>query len=194
MNSLLSAQKHLPYDSNPNVYVGDSKLELLKGEKGLFALNDIEADKPVVIYYGDKCEHDDILQIYKEDRMKYNEILPYLRGNGKGLVVNGLTAKKEENPNLLGVYANDRWSLPKISKADLKGAKAKREYNKYISMMQKANLYAVETLDYPVYYSKRAIKKDDELYASYGIGFWLAKYGIEPADLHDLQDSLPHYI
>jgi hypothetical protein len=188
--SHISAYLHLPYDSKPKVYMGETKLNIVKGEKGLFALTDIEEDKPVVIYYGDILKQDDIFNTYKEDKEKYLKISPYLRGNCENMVINGLNAKEHENPNFLGVYVNDRWSLPKIAKDDLKSAKAKKEYNKYLSMMQKANLYAKETTDYPVYYSKRAIKKDEELYISYGIGYWLSKNGIEPDELYDLKQSM----
>jgi len=189
MTNIIPAFLHLPYDTKPKVYLGETKLNIAKGEKGLFASIDIEADKPVVIYYGDILKHEDILKIYMEDKNKYLQISSYLRGNGENMVVNGLLGKKEDNANLQGVYVNDRWSLPVIVKNDLKSSKAKKEYNKYLSMIPKTNLYVRETADYPVYYSKRAIKKDEELYVSYGIGYWLTKNGIDPTDVYDLKHS-----
>ena len=62
-------------ESSDLVYIKKSKIK--NAELGLFANKDIEKDKPVVIYFGDKIKDDEILNIYITNKKKYYKMTKY---------------------------------------------------------------------------------------------------------------------
>jgi len=143
---------------------------------GLFANKLIEKNTPIVIYYGDFLTKDETIYLYLQDKNNYiQNIAPYIRDSGmEDMVINGITSLKIDNINLMGSLVND------IANIDI-------DINQYLSTRDKCNVTIKETQSYPIYYSNRDINKNEELYAHYGIGYWLLDKGIDA-------DKLSNYL
>ena len=166
----------LHFNSKPKVCVAQSKID--NAGKGLFANQYIPKNTPVVIYYGDLIDNEQLFDIYKNNPNKYFQLNDYIRGNTLNVVIGG---KNVRNSNLMGVYVNDISSI--------KCTKHKLDTNilkTYVQTHKKCNLFVVDTIDYPVYVSNRDILAGEELYVHYGIGYWLLHMRFAPDKISDL--------
>lgn len=157
-----------------NVYIAKSKI---KGN-GLFAKRHIPKGLPVVVYYGDKITDQEVYDLYMNNPQKYYDINRYIRGTPNGYSVLGT---KDTNTVLMGVYVNDVACIS-CDKKDIN----KDVLENYAKTINQCNLKTVDTDDYPVYSSTKRIKKNDELYAHYGIGYWLSAIGCSPLEISEL--------
>lgn len=172
---------HTLNHAKPIVYTKKSNIP--DGGTGLFAKKHITKDIPVVIYYGDKITENQLYDLYIHDPNGYYEVNKYIRGTSNDYSINGLVTKykKEENSNLLGVYVNDISSI-NCKKEEI-NEKVLREYAKTI---KQCNVKTVDTNEYPIYVAIKRIKKNEEIYAHYGIGNWLSSIGFTPEEISDL--------
>ena len=167
-------------NSKQLVYISRSKInDNDNHNNGLFAKKHITKGCPVVIYFGDKITDDEIYDLYTNDPDSYYELNKYIRGTPNGFAIKG--DKTQINHNLLGVYVNDFASI-RCNKDEI-NEKVLRDYAHTIS---RCNLKTVDTVDYPIYVSTKRIKKHEEMYAHYGIGYWLSYIGCSPIEISDL--------
>jgi len=59
----------------------------------------------------------------------------------------------------------------------------------YARTIRLCNLKVIDTIDYPVYVTTRRVKKDEELYVHYGIGYWLSHIKCTPEEISDLNEQ-----
>lgn len=139
--------------------------------KSLFAKKTIKKGTPIIIYYGDIIDKKEIYNEYVNDRENYiKNIGPYIRDIDDNKVVNGVGYLEHENLNLCGVLVNDYCCINNDNKIEML---------KYIESKNNCNVEIIETNDFPIYYSTKKIKKDEEICAHYGIGYWLLNIGID---------------
>lgn len=173
----MAANTILKFDSKPNqVYVAQSKVK--GADDGLFAKKHITRGSPVVVYHGSKTTDQEIYDMYTDDPDAYDKVKPYIRGTPNGFAING---EKCNNAVLMGIYVNDVACIDCV-KEDLTLDIVKE----YAATLRKCNLKTVDTLDYPLYYAPRRIKKNEEFYAHYGIGYWLSEIGCSPEEINAL--------
>jgi len=168
----MCARDHIDFNHPSCVQVKPSLIN--GGGTGLFATRDIGKGQPVVIYYGTKMTDQEIFDLYLSDRDQYERLAPYLRGTPNGFAIIG--DKTTDNSVLHGVYVND---IALIGKVNL------NSFQIYAATLKLCNLKVVETLDYPVYFATRRIKKGEELYVHYGIGYWLQYLGLSADQISD---------
>jgi SET domain-containing protein len=169
-----SADSIIRLDSKlKSVYVASSKIE--GAGDGLFARKQISRGQPVVVYYGAQISNDDLYDLYRSDPDAHKEANRFIRGTPNGFSING---EKSETSVLQGVYVNDVACIS-CSKDDI----SRDILQEYADTIKKCNLKTVDTSDYPVYVATKRIKKKEELYAHYGIGYWLMSIGYSPEDL-----------
>ena len=166
---------------NPNsqqlIYLSKSKIN--GAGKGAFAKKFIKKGFPVVIYFGNKIFDVDIYDLYINNPNDYYQLNKCIRGTPNGYVIRG--DKAQHNLNLAGVYVNDVSSIS-CDKNDININVLKE----YAQTLKKCNLDTIDTKDFPVYVSSKRIKKGEELYAHYGIGYWLSHIGFSPEEISDL--------
>ena len=168
-----TAESLLNPSSKSRVIVKNSKIP--GAGKGLFVKKQISSKQPVVIYYGEKRDTEVLYDLYESDPEQYQELSTIIRGTPNGFAIIG---EKTDNPNFHGVYVND------ISCLNCNAQTVTRdELEDYAKTAQKCNLMTVDTSDFPVYVSTRKIKKGEELYAHYGIGYWLLHNGCSPEEV-----------
>ena len=153
---------------NDMVYIKESSI---KDElnKGMFAKKDIKKGTPITIYFGDVLDEDELVEKYKKNK----DIMKYIR-KGHDFIVDGSIGYKTNNLNLNGVYVNDIFKMKSKKIKDIKH---------YYKSKNICNVEVMGTGDFPVYVAKRDIKKDQELFIHYGIGFWLMELGVTPQEL-----------
>lgn len=153
-------------ESKPLIYKKKSNIKY--GGDGIFAKQYIEKNTPVIIYFGELIEKNTIADMYIENKENYiKNIAPYIRDTEfKDFVIDGSICKNIENLNLnlCGYLVNDYEKIEKINQYSI---------NKYNNSKKYCNLEIKETKDFPIYYSTKDIKKNQELFAHYGIGYWL---------------------
>lgn len=137
--------------------------------KGLFAKKDIKKGTPLVIYFGDVLDEEELMEKYQENK----DIMKYVR-KGYDFIVDGSIGYDTKNINLSGVYVNDIMKLKSTSMKDME------HYHKSRMI---CNVEVMNTSDFPVYVAKRDIKKGQELFVHYGIHYWLHELGVHPIDL-----------
>lgn len=183
--SNLDCIKYLDCKSKPLVYVKKS----LKNNagNGIFALENIPKGKPVIIYYGDLLSTSDIFEEYTNNKINYiNNIAPFLRATrivdsqGKGLQVNGKWSENINNINLKGYLVNDYQNIDELNEDKMK---------KYMQSQSQNNVIIVETEDYPIYYTLRDVNKDEELYAHYGLPYWLLHNNCNAEDIRSICEN-----
>ena len=168
--------QYLNPNSEPLVYYKES---LINGAGlGIFAKQKIKKNTPIIIYYGELLSTNDILNLYQNDNTMYkNDISPYLRTTGiDNMQVNGKTSENQNNLNLKGYLVNDSNSISYIDELNIKN---------YIEN-DKNNVVIVETKDFPIYYASRDILEGEELYASYGLAFWLLQCNCKPENIRKI--------
>jgi len=166
------SKKIINIDKEPLVYKKEN-------EKGisLFARKTIKKGTPLIIYYGNIIDKNEIYNKYINDRENYiKNIAPYIRDINDSKVVNGIGYLHNDNLNLCGVLVNDYCCISKNDKIEML---------KYIQSKNNCNVEIIETNDFPIYYSKKKIKKDEEICAHYGIGYWLLQLGIDADKIKD---------
>lgn len=166
------SQKIINIDKEPLIYKKEN-------EKGisLFAKKSIKKGVPIIIYYGEINYKNEIYKEYINDKENYiKNIGPYIRDINNNQVVNGVKYLENDNLNLCGVLVND-YSI--IKNGD------KIEMLIYIESKNNCNVEIIETKDFPIYYSTKKIKKDEEICAHYGIGYWLLHIGIDADKIKD---------
>lgn len=160
-------------DAKSCVYVANSTI---KG-KGLFAKKNIPKSTNCVIYYGDICTNNDVFNLYIENSDDYVEIMKTMRSCNDNVIY----GKYNGNDNLAGVYVNDYASIDSDISPTI--------FKNYANTHKYCNLHVVDTEDYPVYVSTKRIKKNEELFIHYGIGYWLAHNGMTPDKISELNDT-----
>lgn len=183
---MFSADQILKFDSKlKNVEV---KKSLIKDAGlGLYTRKQFQRNQPVVVYYGMKLSTDDVYDKYTNNPIEYKEMNKVIRGTPNGYSIIGMYT---DIPNLQGVYVNDISTL-KLYFNDYD--KNNHDHNKkmledYAKTIIKCNLKTIDTSDYPVYYTSKSVKKGEELYAHYGIGYWLMANGFPPEEISHLNN------
>ena len=164
-------------NQEPLVYVKKSTRP--NGGKGLFAKENIKKGTPVVIYYGKMTDSEQIFDYYTDNSENYlKNIFPYVRNTEReNIVINGYSALNHKNSNVLGVYVND---YDKLKNTNI------QEMKRYAKTAKLCNLEIVETADFPIYFSRRNIKKGEELFAHYSVGYWLLYLGTKAEDMEEI--------
>ena len=164
-------------NQEPLVYVKKSTRP--NGGNGLFAQKKIKKGTPVVIYYGKMTDSEQIFDYYTDNSENYlKNIFPYVRNTEReNIVINGYSALNHKNSNVLGVYVND---YDKLKNTNI------QEMKRYAKTAKLCNLEIVETADFPIYFSRRNIKKGEELFAHYSVGYWLLYLGIKAEDMEEI--------
>ena len=176
MESKSGAQSMIKFDQKVPVYVAESKIE--GAGLGLFAGKQISSSQPVVIYYGSKMLSEDVYDLFMSNPESYGEAQSIIRETPNGYAIRG---EKTEKTALHGVYVND------VAKIQCEKDSVDRDaLVEYINSAKNCNLKTIDTSDYPVYVSTRRIKKHEELYVHYGIGYWLLQMGYGPEELNVL--------
>jgi len=158
-------------NNQPIIYIKDS-LKINAG-LGVFAKTFIPMNQPIIVYYGDIISQEDTLTQYFKDKNKYcSDLAPYLRHMNNHLVINGKTALDLDNINLHGCLVNDYSNLD--NGIDI-----------YLHSVKNCNVTINDSLSYPIYYSNRDIYPNEELYAHYGLPYWLLLNGMEPSKIED---------
>jgi SET domain-containing protein len=171
------SQKIININKTPLVY----KKQNEKGTS-LFAKKNIKKGTPLLIYYGDINDKNEIYKEYINDKENYiKNIGPYIRDINDNKVVNGIKYLDNENLKLCGVLVNDYCNIKNNDK---------NEMLKYIESKKNCNVEIIETNDFPIYYSIKKIKKDEEICAHYGIGYWLLHMGIDADKIKNIIDEL----
>ena len=171
---------YLNPNNEPLVYVKKSLIE--NAGFGIFAKKNIKKNTPIIIYYGEKITNKEIMNFYLKDKKNYQKnISPYLRSTGiPDTQVNGKKSEKSNNINLKGYLVNDSCNITNIDDNSI---------DKYLSNNNNNNLSILETKDFPIYYSIRDIKKDEELYVSYGLGYWLLQSNCKPENIRKIYEK-----
>ena len=177
---LMDCFNYLNPNQKPIVYIKNSLLG--NAGLGVFAKTDIKKNTPIIIYYGEKITNKEIMSLYLKDNKNYQKnISPYLRSTGiPDTQVNGKKSEKTNNINLKGYLVNDSFNITNIDDESIK---------KYLSNKNKNNLSILETKDFPIYYSIRDIKEDEELYVSYGLGYWLLQCNCKPENIREIYEK-----
>lgn len=183
---MFSADQILKFDSKLK-HVEVKKSQIKDAGLGLYSKKVIQRNQPVVVYYGTKLSTNDVYDKYVNNPDEYKEMNKVSRGTPNGYSIIGTYTNV---PNLQGVYVNDIASL-KMYFDDYD--KNNHDYNKnmlrdYAKTVTKCNLKTIDTTDYPVYYATRGIKKGEELYAHYGIGYWLMANGFPPEEISHMNN------
>lgn len=168
------ASSYLDFNSKKSLTYSD-KSKIPGAGDGLFAKKLIPVGTSVAVYMGKKITDEEVYEICKRDRDEYQKLNSVIRGTPNGYAIVG---EKNTNSNLAGVLVNDIGCIS-CSKDDL----CRDILVKYVETAKKCNLKTVDTSDYPVYVTTKRIKKGDELYAHYGIGYWLLHIGFSPEEL-----------
>ncbi len=167
------------FDKNQSVLVYVKNSSVSNGGKGLFAKKIIRKNEPVVMYHGTKIDHDVLYEWYEIGNEEYNANKNLIRGTPHGYSILGNL--HEKNINLCGVYVND------YSKFVIDNFESEKNYydiiKNYTKTNEKCNLIVDDSGEYPVYYAKRRIKKNEELFVHYGIGYWLSENGVSPSKI-----------
>ena len=140
-----------------------------KLNNGMFATRDILKGTPITIYFGDVLDEEELIEKYNESK----DIMKYIR-KGHDFIVDGSIGYKTDNLSLNGVYVNDIFKLKSKSRKDMKH---------YCKSRNICNVEVLETGDFPVYIAKKDIRKGQELFVHYGLGFWLCELGVTPIEL-----------
>lgn len=172
-----SALDIIKIDSKNSLYTGKSKVK--DAGEGLFSKKHVTQGTPITIYYGEKVTNEEMYDLFTNNPEKYHQLNNSIRGTPNGYAICGI--KNMDNMNLNGVYVNDIASIT-CKKEEIN----EQVLRAYAETRKKCNVRAVDTSDYPVYIASRRIKKGDEIYAHYGIGYWLSHIGCAPNEITDL--------
>ena len=143
---------------------------------GLFAKKIFHKNEIVSTYFGPILPKKHIYQSYmKNPELYLKKIHPYVRDINDNQVVVGT---KEKDLMKCGVLVNDYAKLTSTKKEDI------QEYvNK---SMKNANVTIMNTENHPVYVTIKRVKKGEEFYAHYSVGYWLMEMGIKPEQIEEL--------
>ncbi len=110
---------------------------------------------------------------------------PYLRSTTKGYIIDGKPFMDSDNVFHQGVIVND-FAMLEGTKENM----TKKDLQNYAKTRDKCNLIVKDDEEYPVYISTKRIKKDEELFVHYGIGYWLAIKGFLPHEISQLNKKI----
>lgn len=161
--------------------VSIKKSNIRNGGFGLFADVDINEGEYVVTYYGDKIDMEGMYNIYINNREKYEAMNKYIRGTPHGYVIYGI---KSRDIRMCGVYVND---IDRI-KCDKNNINI-NIINKYKKSVNRCNLRVDDRGEYPIYISNRKIRRGEELYVHYGVGYWLQNIGFSPEEISEINNK-----
>lgn len=162
---------------------------------GLFTNKFIHPNTPVVLYHGKKLSQQEVYQLNQDlPEAEFKELNSRIRGTVHDYVILGPTQQQQStpqptNPYHLGVYVND---ISRIQ-IDHKDQLTEQHLKDYVQTLKRCNLRVSDdpSSEYPVYYATRRIKKNEELYVHYGIGFWLLQLGFRPLEISELNRKHP---
>lgn len=146
------------------------KSKISNAGNGMFAKKIFHRGDIVCEYFGMIVSKDTIYESYMRDKENYiTKIHPYVRDLDDKRVIIG---KENKDIYKSGVLVNDGAMLKTDEIEDMK---------KYINeSLSKANVEIVIKGDKALYLAKKRIKKGEECYAHYGLGYWLLGNGVDP--------------
>jgi len=160
-----------------------SKKSKIDAGIGLFARKQFKKGDLVVTYFGDILSNDDIYNLYCKDKENYiKNIHPYVRDFSNNNVVIG---KINKDINKCGVLVNDYAKLKSTNRKDI------QEYVKL--SLKYANVKEQIGKEYPEYVAIKRIKKNEEIYVHYGIGWWLMHFGISAQEVDKMNKEYDFY-
>ena len=176
----LTASSLLPYDTKTATYVKASKIP--NAGDGLFVKKHTARGTPIAVYYGAKITDEEVFDLHQSDFEAYRQANSVIRGTPNGFAVKG---EKTDKPALHGVYVNDAARI-ECDKANL----TKEAIIEYAKTAKDCNVTTQNTSDYPVYVTRKRVAKNEELYAHYGIGYWLQEIGCTADEISKLNVAL----
>jgi len=175
----VDAFNYLNPDKECLVYISESKI--LDAGNGIFAKSYIKKNTPLIIYFGNLIHANETLESYESNEDNYiKNVSPYLRDSVfKNYVIDPSILFDEPDIDIIlkGYIVNDYSNITSIYNSDIQ---------KYIDSKDNCNVTIMETKDYPIYYSNRDIKKDEELYTHYGLGYWLIQNNIDVTKINSI--------
>lgn len=176
----LTASSLLPYDTKTATYVKTSKIP--NAGDGLFVKKHTARGTPIAVYYGAKMTDEEVFDLHQSDFEAYRQANSVIRGTPNGFAVKG---EKTDKPALNGVYVNDIACID-CDKENL----TKEAIIEYAKTAKNCNVTTQNTSDYPVYVTRKRVTKNEELYAHYGIGYWLQEIGCTADEISKLNAAL----
>jgi len=139
--------------------------------RGLFAKKNISRGEIVCEYWGKSLSKDFTTSRYLDDPSNYLlHTHPYLRDLDESVVIMG---EYDDNLKHSGVLVNDGAKLDDIN-----------DISNYLERSKSmANVSAVKMKDKLFYIASKRITKGNEIFASYGPGYWLLASGVSPERL-----------
>lgn len=150
------------------------KSKIANAGDGVYAQSLFRKGDRVCEYAGDIVDKEHTMDIYLMDRVRYlREIHPYARDLDEMHVIIG-DRQLGLDPERCGVYVNDAGSLKDTSDASIA---------EYTATSVKCNVMPVPDADNKnIYYvATKRIKRGEEIYAHYGVHYWLLLNGV-PAE------------
>ena len=146
------------------------KSHIKNGGNGLFAKKIFHKGDIVCEYFGMVVTKDQVFKTFTNNKENYmTKIHPYVRDYDDNTVIIGT---EDKDLFKCGVLVNDSNKLSTNEEKDMK--------NYVKESMNKANVDIIIKDNKAYYKAIKRIKKGEELYAHYGIGYWLLSQGIEP--------------
>jgi len=146
---------------------------------GLFSKKYFKKGDLIVTYFGTVIPKEDMYEVFFNNKEKYiKEIHPFIRDISDDIIVFG---QVDKDMNKCGVLVNDYTSLKSTDKKDIE------EYVKL--SLKNANVRVTYDNEYPEYVALRRIKKNEEIYVHYGVGYWLLSIGISPQDISKMNQE-----
>lgn len=143
---------------------------------GLFSKKYFKKGDFVVTYFGQFFSKNEIYDIYTQNKFNYiKNIHPFIRDVSNNSVIYG---QKHENINKCGVLVNDYVQLKSTDRKDIQ---------EYIKLSTKnANVIVNFDNEYPEYIAIKRIKKNEEIYVHYGLGWWFMHLGISAEEINKM--------
>ncbi len=147
---------------------------------GLFSKKQFKKGDYVVTYSGDVLSNDEIYKFYCEDKENYiKNIHPFVRDFSNNVII----GKINKDIDKCGVLVNDYAKLKSTNQKDI------QEYVKlslqYANVKEKIPLRGMA----PEYVAIKRIKKNEEIYVHYGIGWWLMQLGVSAQEVDKLNKT-----
>ena len=163
-------------------YLYKDKSKIRGAGNGLFAKKIFRKGEIVCEYHGLYVTKEQIYESYTKNKDNYmKKIHPYIRDISNDKVVIGM---EEKDLFKSGVLVNDFKKLYSKKITDIMTYVRESMKNKNVDIVidNKTNK--------PYYVATKRIKKGNEFYAHYGIGFWLLGTGMSPSELSKMDKDL----
>jgi len=147
---------------------------------GLFAKKIFSKGDYVVTYFGLLVPRQIIVNEYNTNKDNYlTKLHPYLREIDNN---NQLLGRVDKDVNKCGVMVNDYSKIESKSIEDIK---------RYVdSSTRNANVYIMDGNKYPIYKALNKIRKEKELYAHYGVSYWLLSMGLTSEEVLEINKNI----